>query len=225
MKATPVSKFYKGLWMPGLCKHTGGVFLRTHTNRASQISLPSPCFMFEIKPSTLSGCSEIIFKRLDDVRGSFTKTFHVEAFERLGINMPFKEEYFTWSHKNVFRGMHFQHPPKAIAKMVSCMYGRVTDYVVDIRHNSATYGEWVAFELDHLNPSMVFVPEGFAHGFYVHSDTALMQYKVSDVFDPVCDNGIAYTSFSIAKSLPQPVLSDRDKAFVAFKDYKSPFAL
>ncbi|MCC6371050.1 MAG: dTDP-4-dehydrorhamnose 3,5-epimerase family protein [Bacteroidia bacterium] len=181
--------------------------------------------MFELKETKLKDCFEILFKKLEDRRGSFTKTFHIDAFKKLGIDMDIKEEYFTASQKNVFRGLHFQNPPKAIAKMVFCVSGQVTDYVVDIRANSPTYGQWVAFELDGNKPSMVFVPEGFAHGFYVKSENALMQYKVSDVFDAACDDGISYTSFSFANQIQQPIMSDRDLGFVKFEDYKSPFTL
>jgi dTDP-4-dehydrorhamnose 3,5-epimerase len=179
--------------------------------------------MFTKIPSRLDGCFEVVFTQKDDNRGHFIKSYHVDMCHDLGIDMPIKEEYFTTSQKNVFRGLHFQHPPKAIAKMVYCVQGQVCDYVVDIRANSPTYGQYHVFELNSNKPSMVYVPEGFAHGFYVVSDSALMQYKVSDVFDAACDAGIDYRSFGFAQDIVNPIMSDRDKNFVAFKDFKSLF--
>lgn len=178
---------------------------------------------FKITPSKLDGCFEIEFNKLKDNRGHFTKTFNVELFEQLGVNMPIEEEYFTFSTKNVFRGLHFQIPPKAIDKIVYCVNGRVNDYVVDLRKNSPTFGQYVCFELDGETPKAVFVPVGFAHGFYVLSDSALMQYKVSKVFDKDCDTGIAYSSFEFAKAIVNPIISDRDKTFVSFNEFNSPF--
>jgi len=137
--------------------------------------------------------------------------------------MPFCEEYFTFSSNHVFRGLHFQNPPKAIAKMIYCVQGLVTDYVVDIRLNSPTFGQWHIFNLDGNKPSIVYVPQGFAHGFYVKSSSALMQYKVSGEFDPVCDTGIDYRSFAFAKDIINPKMSDRDQSFVKFENYKSLF--
>jgi dTDP-4-dehydrorhamnose 3,5-epimerase len=179
--------------------------------------------MFEIKQSLLEGCFEVVFNQKNDNRGHFIKSFHIEDFKTFGIEMPFKEEYFTYSHKNVFRGLHFQNPPKAIAKMVYCVSGHVTDYVIDIRAKSATYGQYHVFELDGNKPKMVYVPEGFAHGFFVRSEHALMQYKVSDVFDAACDTGIDYQSFDFAKDIVNPIMSDRDQSFVKFFDFKSLF--
>ena len=137
--------------------------------------------------------------------------------------MNLKEEYFTFSSKNVFRGLHFQNPPKALDKIIYCVSGRVTDYVVDLRTGSPTFGEYASFELDGENPRAVFAPVGLAHGFYVKSEHAVMQYKVSEVYDPACDTGISYTSFAFSKDIVNPVISDRDKEFVSFKEYKSPF--
>lgn len=179
--------------------------------------------MFEVKHTALKNCFEVIFDQKNDIRGSFIKSFHIDLFKEMGIDMPFKEEYFTFSHQHVFRGLHFQNPPKAIAKMVYCVQGKVTDYVVDIRRDSATYGHFHRFELDSNQPSMVYVPEGFAHGFYVHSKEALMQYKVSDVFDAACDAGIDYRSFAFADEIVNPIMSTRDQSFVQFKDFKSLF--
>ena len=179
--------------------------------------------MFDVNLCPLEGCLEVVFNQKNDNRGHFIKSFHEPEFKKIGIEMNFKEEYFTYSHKNVFRGLHFQNPPNAIAKMVYCVMGEVIDFVVDIRLNSPTFGEWHSFELSGDRPSVVFVPIGFAHGFYVTSTNALMQYKVSDLFDPVCDSGIDYKSFPFADEIINPIISERDQSFVKFQDYKSLF--
>lgn len=178
---------------------------------------------FKITPSILDDCLEIEFEKLKDNRGYFTKTFNIELFNLSGIYMPIEEEYFTYSTKNVFRGLHFQIPPKAIDKLVFCVNGRVNDYVVDLRKNSPTFGQYACFELDGEKPKAIFIPVGFAHGFHVLSDSALMQYKVSKVYDKDCDTGISYNSFEFAKDIINPILSNRDKTFVNFSDFNSPF--
>jgi dTDP-4-dehydrorhamnose 3,5-epimerase len=179
--------------------------------------------MFEQIESKIPGCFEIIFKKLDDKRGSFTKTYHEDVFKAIKAEFKVKEEYFTHSYKNVFRGLHFQQPPKALDKLVFCVTGRVTDYLVDLRMGSPMYGQWTSFELDGSIPKAIFAPVGVAHGFYVHSQEAILQYKVSEIYDALSDAGISYTSFSFAKELTNPIISERDAAFVDFDNYKSPF--
>lgn len=173
--------------------------------------------------SSLQDCFSIEFNQLNDQRGHFIKTFHTQAFKELGIDMEVKEEYFTLSTKNVFRGLHFQLPPKDIDKLVFCVSGIVKDYVVDIRKGSPTYGKYECFELNGDVPKAIFVPKGFAHGFHVISEDALMQYKVSGVFDKDCDYGISYQSFDFAEDISNPILSERDEKFETIYQFDSPF--
>lgn len=179
--------------------------------------------MFKRIESKIPGCFEIVFKKIDDKRGSFTKSYHEDLFKSIQAEFKVKEEYFTVSQKHVFRGLHFQNPPKALDKLVFCVSGKVTDYIVDLRKGSPAYGQWISFELDGAIPKAVFAPIGVAHGFYVHSDQAVLQYKVSEVYDADCDAGISYNSFSFAKDLTNPIISERDAAFVDFDQYQSPF--
>ena len=179
--------------------------------------------MFTRVPSKFEDCFQVMFDQKNDNRGHFIKSYHEGMYKDLGIEMVIREEYFTMSQRHVFRGLHFQHPPKAIAKMVFCVEGKVRDYVVDIRKNSATYGQYQIFDLDSEKPSIVYVPEGFAHGFYVLSEKALMQYKVSDVFDAACDAGIDYRSFEFAKEIVNPIMSARDQSFEDFTNFKTLF--
>ena len=180
--------------------------------------------MFSITPSTIQGCFEIVFKRLDDNRGYFTKTFHKIMYKELGVHFEFGEEYFSMSAQNVFRGLHFQIPPKAIDKIIFCAYGAVTDYVADIRKGSPTYGQWASFELNSERPSAVFVPKGLAHGFFTRSEKALMQCKSSDVFDTGCDKAVSYKSFSLKEQIPNPILSEKDITAPLLQHFDSPFS-
>lgn len=177
----------------------------------------------QVIKSKIEGCFEIIFNDLKDKRGGFIKTFHEDIFKELNIDLKVTEEYFTYSTKNVFRGLHFQIPPMALDKVVFCVSGRVTDYVVDIRKNSPTYGQYLAFDLDGQKPKAIFMGKGLAHGFYVKSDFAMMQYKTSAVYDAKCDAGISYKSFDFAEDIVTPVISDRDAAFVTLDQFNNPF--
>jgi dTDP-4-dehydrorhamnose 3,5-epimerase len=179
--------------------------------------------MFKIIQSKIPGCYEIVYHKIEDLRGTFIKNYHKDVFAEQNIDMELGEEFFIHSKKRVFRGMHFQTPPKAINKLVLCLMGNVTDYLVDLRVGSPTYGEWASYELDGNNPRAIFVPKGIAHGYYVNSDSALMQYKSSGVYDGICDQTISYTTFSFAENVIDPILSDRDIAAVKFKDFKNEF--
>lgn len=173
--------------------------------------------------SKIPGCFEIVFKKISDKRGAFVKTYHEEVFKELGAEFKVREEYFTQSVKGVFRGLHFQNPPKALDKLVFCVLGKVTDYIVDLRKGSPTFGECISFELDAEEPKAIFAPIGVAHGFYVHSDQAVLQYKVSEQYDASTDAGISYSSFAFGKNLDKAIISDRDKTFPAFNEFESPF--
>ncbi len=179
--------------------------------------------MFEIIPSKIDGCFEIIFKNLVDNRGIFTKTYHINAFKDLNIKFEFAEEYFSYSKKNVFRGMHYQAPPNALDKLIFCPHGSITDYVIDLRSNSKTYGEWASFKLNSETPKAVFVPKGLAHGFYVTSELGIVQCKSSGVFDGPTDKTISYKSFSFAKDIIDPILSEKDINAESFENFKTPF--
>jgi dTDP-4-dehydrorhamnose 3,5-epimerase len=160
---------------------------------------------------------------MKDNRGSFTKIFHRDFFKNLNINLELGEEFYSISSKNVFRGMHFQIPPKAVDKIVTCIKGNITDYVVDLRKDSPTFKKHLSFELDGDQPKAIFIPKGLAHGFYVNSDEAIVHYKCSDVYDPACDTGIAYTSFDFAKEIKTPIISDKDLNLIKLEDFSNPF--
>jgi dTDP-4-dehydrorhamnose 3,5-epimerase len=179
--------------------------------------------VFTVHSTSIPGCLSVKFRNIPDNRGSFVKTFHENSFRDLNLSFTVKEEYFSYSKQNVFRGMHFQLPPTPIDKVVFCVSGKVRDYVVDLRKGSPAFGKFLAFDLDENEPQAIIIPVGLAHGFYVQSEYAIMQYKVSDVFDPATDAGIHYSSFDFAREIINPIMSERDKNFDCIKEFDSPF--
>lgn len=178
---------------------------------------------FKIIESIISGCFEIEFPLIPDHRGHFIKTYHVDLFKTAGIEFNVAEEYYSFSKKNVFRGLHFQLPPKDLDKLVYCVDGKINDYIVDLRIGSPTYGQHVCFELNSNNPKAIFIATGLAHGFHVLSDSALIQYKVSQVYSKECDTGVSYLSFPFAKEITNPIISERDQSFELLSAFNSPF--
>ena len=177
----------------------------------------------ELVPTELPGLKIIRPKIFQDARGTFVKTFHREVFRQLGLDFEPREEFFSTSAKNVLRGMHFQLPPAAHAKLVYCIAGRVLDVVLDLRKDSPTFGRSVARELNATSREMFFIPVGFAHGFLALEDNATMVYQTSTVHSPAHDAGIVWNSFGFDWPVKNPVMSDRDQKFPALRDFASPF--
>ena len=159
----------------------------------------------------------------NDNRGVFVKSFHAPSLAEGGINFDLKESYYSFSHKNVIRGMHFQLPPHQHAKLVFCQQGAILDVIVDLRRNSPTYGQYFAQELSAQNNLAFYIPEGFAHGFKSLTDGALTYYLVSSAYSREHDTGILYSSIGMYWGIANPILSARDASFLALSDFKSPF--
>ena len=177
----------------------------------------------EIRQTEILGCFEIIPKVLKDERGTFVKTFHQDIFKANGLETHFAEEYYSFSHKRVLRGLHFQLPPMDHVKLVYCIFGKVLDAVVDLRVGSPTYGKFEIFELSSEKANMIYIPKGLAHGFYVESENAIMMYKVTTVYSPEHDTGILWNSVDIPWPDEKPIISQRDSQFQTFADFQSPF--
>jgi dTDP-4-dehydrorhamnose 3,5-epimerase len=162
-----------------------------------------------------------IFK---DARGIFVKSFHEDLFHDLGIDFTLREEFYSTSARNVLRGMHFQIPPAAHAKIVCCLQGRVLDVLLDMRRNSPRFGQTFSCELDATRREIFFIPAGFAHGFLSLEDDSLMVYKTDHVHALEQDKGIAWDSFGFKWPLDKPpIMSDRDRQFPRWPDFQSPF--
>jgi dTDP-4-dehydrorhamnose 3,5-epimerase len=157
------------------------------------------------------------------MRGRFVKIFHEPSYAALGLETNFAEEYYSVSHKNVIRGLHFQVPPMDHVKMVYCLEGHALDVVLDLRVGSPTYGQFEMFELNSINSSSIYIPKGMAHGFCALSENTIMVYKVSSVYSPEYDAGILWNSASIPWPNSGLIISDRDRGFPMLKDFNSPF--
>jgi len=181
--------------------------------------------MYGLKPSKLAGCFELQSEIFKDARGRFVKVFHEQAFAAQGLETIFAEEYYSVSHKNVVRGLHFQLPPMDHVKMVYCVEGKVMDAVVDLRVDSPTYGQHALFELSAEKANSIYIPKGMAHGFCARSEHAIMVYKVSTIYSPAHDAGVLWNSVGIPWPLEQPCISDRDKSFPSLADFASPFCI
>jgi dTDP-4-dehydrorhamnose 3,5-epimerase len=158
-----------------------------------------------------------------DVRGIFQKLFQKSLFTKQGLDLPIDEHFFSISHKGVIRGMHFQKPPHAQAKLVYVLQGRAVDVVVDLRPGSATYKHKIFFELSSDNRQAVFIPPGFAHGFQSQEDNSLMIYLQSSEYAPDADAGISPLSIGMEWPVKEYILSEKDKNLPSLKDYSSSF--
>jgi dTDP-4-dehydrorhamnose 3,5-epimerase len=147
-----------------------------------------------------------------DERGFLVETFRDELWRELGIDMQAVQENHSRSGANILRGLHFQTSPGQ-AKLVRCLRGRIWDVAVDLRRDSPTYGQWEGYELDDEKHRQFLVPVGFAHGFCVLSDVADVAYKLSSLYDPATEAGIAWDDPDVGVEWPisQPMLSERDK--------------
>jgi len=161
----------------------------------------------------------------EDSRGNFVKPYHEEQLTTLGIEFELKEEFYSTSCSGVLRGMHFQLPPHAHQKIIYCIAGEVEDVLLDLRKESATYGQSVSIRLSAENKHVVYVPKGFAHGFYSVKDNTCLVYKTDAVHAPEYDKGVLWNSFGHAwpSSEMEPIISERDLGHKTFKVFKSPF--
>ncbi|NBC81821.1 MAG: dTDP-4-dehydrorhamnose 3,5-epimerase [Bacteroidetes bacterium] len=179
--------------------------------------------LYTLQQTPIEGCYEIKPRVFQDNRGKFIKIFHEGLFKENNLVGHFEEEYISESEKGVLRGLHFQTPPYAHVKVVSCIYGKILDVVVDIRKDSSTYGQAYSIELSSEKNNMLYVPEGLAHGFYVLSDKALFLSMNSKKYAPDYDSGIRWDSFDFDWPDKDPILSEKDKNLPELKNYKSPF--
>jgi dTDP-4-dehydrorhamnose 3,5-epimerase len=160
-----------------------------------------------------------------DDRGFFYESYNKNNLDKV-VNVVFVQDNESKSYKGVIRGLHFQAPPFEQTKLVRCVSGNILDVVVDLRTNSKTYGKSFSVELSGENNKQLFVPKGFAHGFQVLSETAIVNYKVDNFYNSKSDSGIIWNDkdLSIKWSLDlKPILSEKDLKLSSFKELKSPF--
>ena len=160
-----------------------------------------------------------------DDRGFFYESYNKKYLDEF-ISVVFVQENESKSNKGVVRGLHFQIPPFEQNKLVKCINGNILDVTVDLRKNSKTYGKSFSIELSSENNKQLFVPKGFAHGFQVLSENAIVSYKVDNYYNPKSESGIIWNDkhLSIDWNLDlKPILSKKDLKLNSFNDLKSPF--
>lgn len=157
---------------------------------------------------------------IEDERGYFLKLVEKDEYARFDIQLDIFEEFETYSKKNVIRGLHFQTVDPQ-GKLVSALRGKIMDVAVDLRRDSATYGKWESIILSDINHKAFWIPAGFAHGFAVLSDDALVSYKCVGKYLHDYDTGIRWDDPDIAIewNIPKPILSMKDKGLMSLKEF------
>ena len=181
----------------------------------------------QIEETALPGVVILTPRRFGDARGFFAETWNQQTMAGLGITTAFVQDNHSVSADvNTVRGLHFQAPPHAQAKLVRCGRGALFDVAVDIRKGSPTFGQWVGVELTAENGKQLLVPEGFLHGFATRAPDTEICYKCSDFYAPEADGAVVYDDPTIGIDwglTGAAVLSTKDAAASKLADFDSPF--
>ncbi len=180
---------------------------------------------FDFKNLDLPGLALVQPRVYRDDRGFFAEIFKHSDFAEAGIKERFVQDNYSRSARGVLRGLHYQKNPKAQGKLVTCLTGRILDVAVDIRKGSPHYAKWTGVELSGENHAMLYVPQGFAHGFLVLSEFAEVLYKCTEEYSPADDRGIIWSDPEINIKWPdkKPVLSEKDAALPLLKNADADF--
>ena len=184
---------------------------------------------FEFHETNISGLIEVTPFNADDIRGCFTKDYSKEVFEANGIHHDLAEVFYTTSHRGVIRALHFQRV-KQQPKLVRCIWGHVWDVVVDLRKDSPTFKQWLAFDLIGEKHNEILVPAGCAHGYLVLEDS-IVSYKCGEKFYGEFDDGILWDDPDINVAWPlelvggseQIILADKDKNLQTFREFMAKY--
>lgn len=157
---------------------------------------------------------------IKDDRGYFLEKFHAGIFEKAGLNVRFVQDNQSLSKENVLRGLHYQLAPYAQAKLIHVLEGEVVDIAVDLRRNSPSFGKWYSINLSSENHTQLFIPRGFAHGFSVLSDYAVLEYKCDHLYRADAERGILFSDPSLnidwQIDLKKAVISPKDRILPLF---------
>lgn len=176
-----------------------------------------------IRETSFEGLYVLETVNFQDIRGSFQKQFNYDFFKMNGLDTNFKEFYYSVSHKNVIRGMHFQLPPFDHTKVVYVSKGRILDVVVDIRKRSNTFAQCFSMELNDSQAHYLYIPKGFAHGFLSLEDGTIVNYAQTSCHSQKHDCGIAQDSIAFDWGINNPIVSGRDLTFQKLQNFCSPF--
>lgn len=171
----------------------------------------------------LDGAYLIEPERIVDQRGFFARTWCIDAFDAQGITADFVQTSASFNEcRSTLRGIHFQAEPASEAKLIRCTRGRAYDVMVDLRPDSPTFSEWKAFELSADNGRLVYVPEGFGHGFQTLEDRTEVTYQISEFYRPDLAGGIRWNDQDLGITWPDPenpILSGRDQTLPSLRDF------
>lgn len=168
----------------------------------------------------LKGAFVLVPERREDNRGFFARTFCQREFEAHGLNPVVVQCNIAYNNKKgTLRGMHFQNPPFQEAKLVRCTKGAILDVILDLRPNSPTYKRWASAELSEDNHKMLYIPEGFAHGYQTLTETTEIIYQVSQFYAPESASGVRHNdpAFGIDWPLEVSAISELDKSWPDYK--------
>ncbi len=182
--------------------------------------------MLLVEKTELEGVLLLTPQRFGDARGFFSESWNRRVLAEHGIDIDWVQDNHSLSTQaGTLRGLHFQAPPHAQAKLVRCGRGVLYDVAVDIRRGSPTYGKWTGHELSAENGRQMLIPEGFLHGFVTRAPDTEVIYKCSDYYDTDCEGAVRYDSAGIDWDLSyeKPVLSGKDNMAQTFTDFESPF--
>jgi len=178
-----------------------------------------------IEKTNIEGLLIIQPQVFKDERGYFLESFNAIKLSEVDFGSPFIQDNESLSQKNVIRGLHFQNNPFAQGKLVRVIKGAVLDVAVDIRKNSATYGQHFSIELNEENKTMFWIPPGFAHGFSTLHDNTIFSYKCTNVYNKSSEGCILWndSDLSIDWKVNNPIISEKDKLGETFKQFNSQF--
>ena len=179
-----------------------------------------------IKETGIAGLIELIPNVLQDDRGWFMESYNKETFKRLNLQMDFVQDNLSFSKAGVLRGLHFQQKPNEQGKLVKVVHGEVLDVALDLRPDSPTFGQHFKVLLTAGQQNMLYLPEGFAHGFLAIKDSYLF-YKCTQNYNKGSDTGIKFDDpeLNINWDTDAPIISEKDKNLQSFKAYKSSLGL
>jgi dTDP-4-dehydrorhamnose 3,5-epimerase len=182
----------------------------------------------DIRATAIPEVKVLTPRRFGDHRGYFCETWSAPRMAAAGLDFAFVQDNESLSARaGTLRGLHYQAPPFAQAKLVRVAQGAIRDVAVDVRRGSPTYGRWVAEEISAENGAQILVPRGFLHGFVTLTEDTLVIYKVDNPYDAASDGGVAWSDPDLGVDWELPpeaaVLSDKDRGQPAFRDWISPF--
>lgn len=177
----------------------------------------------KVTETKLQGIKIIEPQRFGDNRGWFMEVYQYDTYRQAGINCSFVQDNRSYSKRNVLRGLHFQKKHQQ-DKLISVLCGKIFDVVVDIRKDSATFGQWLGIELSAENRKQLFIPKGFAHGYIVLSEDAEILYKCSEKYYPDEESGILWNDKDLQidwqiEDKEKLILSEKDKKWQTLKEF------